>query len=127
MVFAILTVVSGSIYTEDREEYLLQACLKLVDEMSSAAGKQKNVSSTIKNRLLKLREHLKELGIILMELPYSVPSAKRERTEYSPEAASQAPEKKQKCNQDYGFTIVKQKKHRKDVKKLTRNQRHSLQ
>ena len=57
------TTVSGSNKPENREKFLLQACLKLAEEMTDATGKQKNVSNTIKIGLLKLRKRLEELKI----------------------------------------------------------------
>ena len=97
-----IAAVSGSNRTEDREELLLQACLKLVDEITSAAGKHKNVSIIIKNSLLKIRAHLKELGKLNMDWQkpegkiYPKRSTKRVRTEDSTDAASLAPKKKKK-------------------------------
>ena len=102
--------VSGSNCTKDREEFLLQACLKLVEGMTSAAGKQKNVSNTIKISLPKLCEHLEELEKMKVERenperpPCSRPNTKRVRTEDSAEVASLVPRKEAKNDQDDGFT-----------------------
>ena len=111
--------VTGSNRTKDREEFLQQACVKLVEGMMSAAGKQKNVSNTIKISLLKFREHLEELGKMKVERESperpvrSRPNTKRVRTENSAQVASLAPKKKQKRDQEVGFTQVKSKKEKK--------------